>query len=278
MTLADMKKRKKELGYSCKKISELSQIPLATVQKIFGGKTIAPRYDTIQALEGVLMTSTPNRSYISEDQADHLSFVCESQPEYNPSPIRKLFAGNDHTIDEYISLPEGTRVELIDGHFYNMAAPTTIHQYISTILWSLFMNHINSNGGKCVPFVAPTDVQLDCDNKTMVQPDVFVICDRDKITKERIIGAPDLIVEIVSPNNAAMDILIKMLKYKNAGVREYWIIFPDEKIVMVYNFEKSAEPKHYTFDDDVPIGIWDGKCVIDFKYIYNQVKFIYEKN
>lgn len=277
MTLEEIKNKKKELGYSCKKISELSQIPLATVQKIFGGKTVAPRYDTIQALEKVLSINTLNRSYVSEEYANLLSFVCEPQPEYNPAPIRKLFTGNDHTIDEYIALPEGTRVELIDGRFYNMAAPTTIHQFIGSELCSLFKDYIHTNNGSCVPFVAPTDVQLDCDNKTMVQPDVLVVCDRDKITRERIIGAPDLIVEIVSPSNSAMDVLVKMLKYKKAGVREYWIVFPDEKMVMVYTFTKSDEPKHFSFDDCIPVDIWDGKCIIDFKYIYNQVAFIYEK-
>lgn len=275
MTIEEMKKRKKELGFSCKKISELSKVPLATVQKIFSGKTASPRYDTIQAMTGVL-AYTPH--YVSESvSTEDISFVSEPQPEYNANPIRQIREKGPHTIDEYIALPEGTRVELIDGQFYNMAAPTTIHQNIGTELWALFKDYIRANGGKCVPFVAPTDVQLDCDNKTMVQPDVLVVCDRDKITKARIVGAPDLIVEIVSPSNACIDVLIKMLKYKKAGVREYWIIFPEEKMVMVYNFEKNDEPKQFTFDDIVPVEIWDGKCCIDFKYIYSQVEFIYEK-
>lgn len=275
MTIEEMKKRKKELGFSCNKISELSKVPLATVQKIFSGKTASPRYDTIQALTGVL-AYTPH--YVSESvSTEDISFVSEPQPEYNANPIRQIREKGPHTIDEYIALPEGTRVELIDGQFYNMAAPTTIHQNIGTELWALFKDYIRANGGKCVPFVAPTDVQLDCDNKTMVQPDVLVVCNRDKITKARIVGAPDLIVEIVSPSNACIDVLIKMLKYKKAGVREYWIVFPEEKMVMVYNFEKNDEPKQFTFDDIVPVEIWDGKCCIDFKYIYSQVEFIYEK-
>ena len=271
MTIEEMINRKKELGLSCKRISELSKVPLATVQKIFGRKTVSPRYDTIQALTGVL--SFDSESSFIED----ISYANEPQPEYGVVDIGKVGKYESHTVDEYIALPEGTRVELIDGRFYNMAAPTTIHQYIASELCSLFKDFIRANNGKCVPFVAPTDVQLDCDNKTMVQPDVLIVCDRDKITKARIVGAPDLIVEIVSPGNAGMDVLLKMLKYKNAGVREYWIIFPEEKMVMVYHFEKNNEPKCFTFDDVVPVDIWDGKCKIDFGYIYNQVEFIYNK-
>lgn len=127
----------------------------------------------------------------------------------------------------------------------------------------------------CMPFVAPTDVQLDCDNKTMVMPDVLVVCDRSKITKARIVGAPDLVVEIVSPGNAVTDVLIKMRKYQNAGVREYWIVFPDEKQIMVYDFEHGHAPQVYTFEDSVPVGIWGGKCMVDFAYIYSQVEFMY---
>jgi Uma2 family endonuclease len=178
-------------------------------------------------------------------------------------------------MDDYIRLPEGTRVELIDGKFYDMAAPTTVHQGIGFEICYQLKNYVTENGGKCVPFIAPTDVQLDCDDKTMVQPDVLVVCDRSKITRERVVGAPDLVVEIVSPSNVITDVLIKLYKYKNAGVREYWIVFPDEKMVMVYNFEQGTSPVEYTFADSIPVGIWDGKCKIDFERIYDQIGFLY---
>ncbi|MBR5178364.1 MAG: Uma2 family endonuclease [Lachnospiraceae bacterium] len=184
---------------------------------------------------------------------------------------------NDKTIDDYIALPEGTRVELIDGVFYDMAAPTTIHQRIDMLLVSAFESFIKNNKGKCVPFIAPTDVQLDRDNKTMVQPDALVVCDRDKITRERIVGAPDLVVEVLSESNWYHDMVLKRRKYQNAGVREYWVVVPDKLTVLVYDFENHPDPVEYTFSDKIPVGIWGGKCEVNFKEIYDEIAFLLEK-
>ena len=292
MDLEEMKKRKKELGYTNAMLSEMSGIPLSTVQKIFSGETSSPRYYTVQAITKILESdrnpvSAESGSYLDEDCFDDVCEVNEAEGAYDlsggsgaeragRSKIPDLGYGSK-TIDDYIALPEGTRVELINGRFYDMAAPTTIHQAIAAEIYRILKNHVEKKSGKCMPFIAPTDVQLDCDNKTMVQPDVLIICDRKKITKARIVGAPDFIVEIVSPSNAITDVLIKMVKYRNAGVREYWIVYPEEKMIMVYHFEKSGEPKTYTFDDKVPVGIWNKECEIDFRYIFSQIDFMYDR-
>jgi Uma2 family endonuclease len=139
---------------------------------------------------------------------------------------------------------------------------------------STFENYISDNNGLCVPFAAPTDVQLDCDDKTMVMPDVFVVCDRDKITEQRIYGAPDLIIEILSQSNWYTDMEIKRRKYKAAGVREYWIVIPKQQKILVYDFEKNDDSIEYTFDDSIPVGIWDGKCTVDFENIKSKISFI----
>jgi Uma2 family endonuclease len=270
MTIEEMKQRKKELGYSYEKISELSGVPVGTLQKIFSGETSSPRYKTIMALSNVL-----------GDKGD-IYEVHESAGAYNANYIKgqknetstSIYEG-EKTLDDYLALPEGTRIELIDGKFYDMAAPTTIHQSIGFEICYLFKKYVSKNGGKCVPFIAPTDVQLDCDNRTMVQPDVLVVCDRNKITRARIVGAPDLVVEVVSPTNMVTDVMIKLFKYKNAGVREYWIVYPDEKRVTVFDFEKDIGPKDYSFEDTIPVAIWDGDCKIDFSYIYSQIEFMY---
>ena len=270
MTIEEMKRRKKELGYSYEKISELSGVPVGTLQKIFSGETSSPRYKTIMALSNVL------------GDKDNIYEVNESAGAYNANYLKgqkndastSIYEG-EKTLDDYLALPEGTRIELIDGKFYDMAAPTTIHQSIGFEICYLFKNYVSKKGGKCVPFVAPTDVQLDCDNRTMVQPDVLVVCDRNKITRARIVGAPDLVVEVVSPANMVTDVMIKLFKYKNAGVREYWIVYPDEKRVTVFDFAKDIGPKDYSFEDTIPVAIWDGDCKIDFSYIYSQIEFMY---
>ena len=139
------------------------------------------------------------------------------------------------------------------------------------------LSFIKNNKGKCVPFIAPTDVQLDRDNKTMVQPDALVVCDRDKITRERIVGAPDLVVELLSESNWYHDMVLKRRKYQNAGVREYWVVVPDKLTVLVYDFENHPDPVEYTFSDKIPVGIWGGKCEVNFKEIYDEIAFLLEK-
>ena len=283
MTVEQMIQKKKELGCSNQLIADLSGVPLGTVQKIFSGSTKAPRYHTLQALDKVFseMGSESDKLEVPGDLISQsgVSILKEPQPAYQPGYYRAASVRRigDKTIEDYLALPEGTRVELIDGVFYDMAAPGTIHQRIAGQIFYTFEKHIIENGGSCVPFIAPTDVQLDCDDKTMVQPDVMIVCDRDKLTRPRLVGAPDLIVEVVSPSNWKMDVYLKLKKYKNAGVREYWVVLPEEKSVMVYRFETSREPIEYTFDDKVPVGIWENQCEVDFSVIYDRIRFLYEK-
>lgn len=122
-------------------------------------------------------------------------------------------------------------------------------------------------------FSAPVDVQLDCDEKTMVQPDVLVVCDCEKIVPTHVYGAPDLIMEILSPATRKIDMNIKHSKYAAAGVREYWLIDPDKKKVVVYDLENEELPVVYGFENRVPVGIFQGECEIDFSEIYESVKF-----
>ena len=155
-----------------------------------------------------------------------------------------------------------------------MAAPSPVHQIMISSISTVLGNHIDINGGKCLTFIAPTDVQLDSDDKTMVQPDIFVVCDKKKVTKDRIKGAPDLIIEVLSPSNWYNDITRKLIKYKNAGVHEYWIVMPENLKVLVYNFDVSDIPTEYTFNDNVAVNIWNGKCSVDFRKILDKISFL----
>ncbi|MCI6885683.1 MAG: Uma2 family endonuclease, partial [Lachnospiraceae bacterium] len=114
-----------------------------------------------------------------------------------------------------------------------------------------------------LPMIAPVDVQLDQDDRTMVQLDVMIVCDRSIITLKGIFGAPDFIVEVLSPSTRKKDMSIKMMKYMEAGVREYWMIDVAQKKVIVYDLEHAAIPVIYSFSDPVPVGIWGGACKIN---------------
>ena len=185
----------------------------------------------------------------------------------------------DKTIEDYLALPDDRRVELIDGVFYDMATPTLIHQDIAGEIFVQFKIFVAKNGGSCKPYISPVDVQLDRDDKTMVQPDVIVMCNRDQITKARIVGAPSLVIEVMSPSSRYMDTVRKLRKYQSAGVEEYWVIFPEEQKVQVYLFGQWAEgkpeiPIEYTFADKVPVGIWDNKCEVDFTEIAKAIESV----
>ena len=248
MTIEQMIEEKKRQGFSNKMISDLSGVPFGTVQKIFGGETTSPRYDTMQALQ---------------------KFFADFGGGFATQDVEKEIVKEEKTIEDYLALPEGTRVELIDGKFYDMAAPTTDHKDVAGELYIELKMHIRKNKGSCHPYIAPVDVRLDCDDKTMVRPDVLIVCDKNKITKARIEGAPDFIAEVISPSNFYMDTMKKYKKYNKAGVREYWVISPELEKVIVTRFDLDEDQKEYSFDDDIPVGIWNGECVINFKKLLN---------
>ena len=162
-----------------------------------------------------------------------------------------------YTIDDIYSLPEGERAELIDGQIYFMAPPTTNHQRIVSDLHYQIKDYINRNNGECEVFPAPFAVFLNDNEKNYVEPDISVICDKNKITDKGCQGAPDWVIEIVSPSTKQMDYYKKLFKYRTAGVREYWVVDPDRKLVTVYNFERDTM-EEYPFGEAVPAGIYEG--------------------
>ncbi len=161
-----------------------------------------------------------------------------------------------YTIDDIYALPDGERAELIDGQIYNMAPPKRIHQKLVSELTQIIGNHIKSQKGECEIYPAPFAVFLNGDDKTYVEPDISVICDKNKLNDQGCFGAPDWIIEIVSPGTERMDYGIKLFKYRSAKVREYWIINPSKKAVMVYDFEYELDTKLYSFDDTIPVCIY----------------------
>lgn len=161
-----------------------------------------------------------------------------------------------YTIDDIYKLSDGVRAELIDGHIYYMAPPSRSHQRIILELSTIIHNYIKSNHGSCEVDIAPFAVFLNADDKNYVEPDISVICSKDKLTEKGCMGAPDWIIEVVSPGSRQMDYFTKLFKYRTAGVREYWIVDSMKNRITVYNFE-SEDTLDYTFTDSVKVGIYD---------------------
>lgn len=167
-----------------------------------------------------------------------------------------------YTIDDIYALPDGQRAELIDGELYMMAAPGMIHQRLVMEVSFRIRDYIGRSKGDCEVFPAPFAVFLNADDKIYLEPDISVICDKDKLTDEGCKGAPDWIIEIVSPSSRPMDYNKKLFKYRTAGVREYWIVDPMKQLIMVYNFEQDTF-EQYSFSDKVKAGIYED-LEIDF--------------
>ena len=163
-----------------------------------------------------------------------------------------------YTIDDIYALPEGERAELIDGHMYMMAPPSRRHQKISMELSSVIREYIRFHKGKCEVYAAPFAVYLDERSNTYVEPDISVICDPHKLDDRGCNGAPDWIIEIVSPSSKKMDYLLKLLKYRSCGVKEYWIVNPATETVQTYCFGETEDSGQYSFKEEIPVSIYLG--------------------
>jgi Uma2 family endonuclease len=169
-------------------------------------------------------------------------------------------------LEQYEALPEDIRVEVFDGVMYDMTSPSQIHQTILTELLVSLRNYIRTNNEKCSVFPAPFDVKLNYSPLTIVQPDLMIVSDPEKLDGNRCNGAPDFIIEIVSPGNASDDYIRKLYYYKNYGVREYWIVDPMRKTVTVNYFEGDIFSLQYPFDASIKVNIYEN-LFIDFSEI-----------
>ena len=294
MTIEEIRRRKKELGYTNAQVAEKAGLPLATVQKVLGGITRSPRYTTVQALAAALSEKTVSEPPAFDEKLPlSPSMVQEAPAAYavKNNSVRKpeektlrYPRQGSYTIEDVLALPDDQRVELIDGVIYDMSAPTTPHQLLGGEIYALLREYLRDKKGKCIPFVSPVDVQLDKDNRTMVQPDVCVVCDHSKINRLRIYGAPDFVVEVLSPSTKMKDILVKLRKYQKAGIREYWMVDPDKKATIKVLFMPPSEKypdgnmdmEIFPFSKPVPVGIFHDECFIDFAEIMQRYAFLFE--
>ena len=261
MTIEEMRKRKHQLEYTNAQLSNMTNIPLGTLNKILSGASKHPRPENMKALEQVLQDTNYLYGYrsaapfmVKETEAVYEARKPDGEHEKQPG---------EFTVDDYYNLPDDQRVELIDGVFYDMAAPTVEHQLLTGSVHAQLLSFIRRKKGKCIPLVSPVDVKLDADNKTMVQPDVVVVCDRERVTDRVVLGGPDFVLEVVSPSSVMKDYIKKAAKYEAAGVREYWIIDPISRRVLTYDFEEGSVPGVYPLSGKIGVAIFSQELQID---------------
>ncbi|RKI81851.1 Uma2 family endonuclease [bacterium 1xD42-87] len=186
----------------------------------------------------------------------------------------KLKGGKGYTLADIEALPEGERAELIDGEMFRMDAPLRIHQDIVMELSFEIKSYIRKNKGNCKVYAAPFAVRIKKDNLNYVEPDISVVCDHEKLDEKGCYGAPDWVIEILSPSSVKMDCERKVKLYCETGVREYWIVDPEKETVTVYDFAHSDtaqptdgacalaaeswnKPMLYSFTKQVKAGIFE---------------------
>jgi len=286
-TIDEINRVRRLMGYSYAMVAKAADVPLSTVQKVLGKQTAGPRPKTLEAIRKGLF------ELVRRDE-ENGNIIHESGLPYAADHIEPpqgffVFDKNQgrHTLEEYMQLPEHSRIELIDGIYYHKAAPTVKHQMIVTRITKILLHYVDRHNGHCEIFPAAPNVKLFEDREDVVLPDLCVVCDRRKL-EDLINGAPDLVVEVLSPSNREYDLGLKLKKYREAGVREYWIVDPEARKTVHILFtpvgetsevraEKALpeETRIFGEKEKVPVGIWNDACEVDFGAIYESIDSLY---
>ena len=273
MNIETMIAIKKEFSISYSAISEASGVPISTVQKVLGGIT-KPRNSTAEALAkaltGFIKQGSPR--WMGAVSFEELLISHDNNYGLSKAEGFENKSSGEYEVSDYENLPEDIRVELIDGYFYEMEAPTKKHQVILQEILIQLTSQIRKNKGGCKVYMAPSDVQLDESNKTIVQPDLFILCNKDMIkNSRRTVGAPEFVIEVLSESTRKKDMTLKLNKYEACGVKEYWIIDPNKEYIIKYFFENMSLTNIYTFNDIVPLELYEGKISVDFSEIKSEI-------
>lgn len=284
-TVSEMKRFINEYGITYGEIAKKSGVPISTIQKIFGGLVKKPRSKTLESLSEVFIYYDWKNRGISDESYSTTYSKGSSAINLDENSTSDIFTQTGYTYNDYtkLELPKGIRVEVLDGKLIKMEAPTTRHQIIAGELFVICRDYVRKNKGKCVPFISPVAVRLgykeDGSDKTVLEPDFLIVCDKNKILGAKTVnGAPDFVVEVISPSNRKYKMYEKMNKYRECGVREYWVIDYDKDKIIKYNFEKDGEIFMYSFADKVPVDIYaanDDPLVIDFAEIKEYIESIF---
>ncbi len=305
MTINEIKELKEQYGFSCQMIADKSKVPMSTVLKIFSGSIKNPRASTISKLSKGMLSLQLESVRSEMEGRKELGISNVSEPEdmfreavqygagsnarnmtdsdryntYKSQQEKQIITSKkpgDFTIGDLKDMPEGIRYEIFNGKLIKMDSPTTLHQLLSSEIFFQIRTFIQNNNRKCIPYMAPLDVQFDDEGKNVFEPDIFVVC-KGKPTFKRIYGVPDFIIEIVSPSNRKYDMQDKLSKYTEFGVREYWIVDPYKRSIVVHDLENCGIAI-YSFEDSVPVSIYNDELKIDFKSMPDYIKNMYDEN
>lgn len=252
MTLRELDERREALGYSYADVAKVIDLPEDEVRAVLAGDTRNLHYLKAFALVALLGEETEGSNCIRETGVYYA--LADRQGNY--------------TVDDCAKLPEEYRVELIDGVIYQMSAPSVLHQIVVIKLVTALENYMVKKKKACKVLASPLTVLLGEDGKTEVQPDVLVVCDRDKVNVSHIQGAPEFIVEVLSESTRAKDLGPKLNKYRQCDVCECWFVdLKKEKVIVHFMKEMGEEVKIYGFDAKIPVKICEGDLCIDFSRI-----------
>lgn len=188
----------------------------------------------------------------------------ESEPAFDTTVWKRQ---GEYTLDDYYALPEDQRVELIDGVIYEMYAPWLVHQDLVGMIFRQLADQLDQKGGLCKAYVSPVDITLGEDRRTIVQPDVFILCDPDKRRRWGIKGAPDFVLEILSPSTRRKDMTVKYNKYKSCGVREYWMLDVEKQRLIICDLENGGEERILPLAGKEGLLLYQGEVRIDLDRI-----------
>lgn len=192
------------------------------------------------------------------------AFVREGAPAYDTSRWKKQ---GEYTLDDYYALPDDEPAELIDGVLYDMGAPLFIHQDLAGMIFSQLKDQLDKKGGPCKLHFSPVDIILGEDRKTILQPDVFILCDPSKRRRWGVKGAPEFILEILSPSTRHKDMTVKYRKYRECGVREYWMLDAENRRMIICDLEGGKPERVVPLEGKEGLLIYQGEVKLDLDEI-----------
>lgn len=242
---------------------------------------------SIQSAPAAVQTAAPSQSLQSAPAAVQTA-PAEQSPVQSPSAMvsHQVVAATGHSMvetevysqDDIAAIQDNRIVEMIDGCLFDVQAPSVIHQYVVGELFYAFRTAMTAHGSESFLLPFPVCIQLDNDSKTWMVPDIAITANMNGVMSHGVTGAPDLVVEVISPATRNKDMMIKPIKYARAGVREYWIVDYERKATIVYYWDRDNIPREYKFDEAIPVSIWGGQDTVDMSAISKNLESLHQHN